>query len=64
MNDVPTVIAEKIPKHQRERLAAVLLNSVRNAFEDPKIQKEFEDWKSRKNQANKETNDELTRRSE
>lgn len=48
MNDAPTVIAEKIPKHQRERLAAVLLNSVRNAFEDPKIQKEFAEWKEKR----------------
>lgn len=49
MNDAPTVIAEKIPKHQRERLAAVLIASVRNAFEDPKIQQEFAEWQSRRN---------------
>lgn len=64
MNDAPTVIADKIPKHQRERLATVLIASVRNAFEDPKIQQEFADWQKRKNQPIKEANNELTRRPE
>lgn len=50
----PTVIAENIPRTQRERLAASLLTSVRVAFEDPKIQQEFAEWQSRRNQAKKE----------
>lgn len=54
MNSPPTVIAEKIPKHQRERLAAVLIASVRNAFEDPKIQQEFAEWQIRKQQTQQE----------
>lgn len=60
----PIVIAENIPRTQRERLAASLLTSVRAAFEDPKIQQEFADWQKRKNQTLKEANNELTRRSE
>ena len=44
----PTVIAENIPRTQRERLAASLLTSVRVAFEDPKIQREFAEWQAKK----------------
>lgn len=60
----PTVIAENIPRTQRERLAASLLTSVRAAFEDPKIQQEFAEWQKRRNQTLKEANNELTRRPE
>ena len=43
-----SVKADLIPKRKREQLAAPLLSIVRKAFEDPEIQKEFEEWKARK----------------
>lgn len=46
----PYIDAKKIPRHQREQLAAPLLTIVRAAFEDPKTQKEFEEWKTKKTQ--------------
>ena len=43
--------AELIPRRKREQLAAPLLQIVRDAFEDPQIEKEFKDWqKARENQ--------------
>lgn len=44
----PKVNAEQIPQHDRERLGAALLKATRTAFEDPKIQKEFENWQEKK----------------
>ena len=40
--------AKKIPRRQREELAAPLLMIVRAAFKDPQTQKEFEEWKTKK----------------
>ena len=43
-----TIKASTIPKHKREQLARPLLRIVRDAFEDPEIQREFEEWKAKK----------------
>lgn len=44
----PRVNAEQIPQHDRERLGAALLKATRAAFEDPKVQQEFANWKEKK----------------
>ncbi len=48
-----TVNAKKIPQRKREQLAAPLLEIVRAAFEDPQIQKEFEEWQEARRLAGK-----------
>lgn len=43
MNE-PRINADQIPQHDRERLGAALLKATRDAFEDPKIRREFAEW--------------------
>ena len=54
MNE-PKVNPALIPQSQRDRLGAAVLKRCRAAFEDPKIQKEFADWKAKKNLKQGET---------
>ena len=47
-NNRIVVDASLIPKRDRERLAASLLRIVPKAFEDPAVQRDFEEWKKRR----------------
>ena len=42
------VDASLIPKRQREQLAAPLLRIVAKAFEDSAVQRDFEEWKKKR----------------
>lgn len=46
--NTPKINADQIPQHDRERLGAALLKATRDAFEDPKVKKEFADWQAKK----------------
>lgn len=47
-NNRIVIDASLIPKHQREQLAAPLLRIVAKAFEDPAVQRGFEEWKKKR----------------
>ena len=49
------VNAARVPTFEVERLASPLLRIVREAFEDPQIQREFEEWKAKKAKEAKST---------
>ena len=54
MERKPFIDAEKIPNLQRRRLALPLLRIVKAAFKSPEVQRDFEEWKRKKEAANAE----------
>lgn len=47
LRSLPQIDAEAVPIHKRERLARSLIKIVKAAFENPKIQEEFEEWQKK-----------------
>lgn len=54
-NDVPRLDVAKVPTSVKVTLAQTLFHAINLAFQDPKVQADYQRWKAERRQSNEQT---------